>query len=86
MGSKVRRIKNVPTFDIDNLIKSHFNYCPDMKQLLGICAIFLMASFQLVAQDAVAPVAAPASKAVLTLESDVVDYGTIDHARRIFCN
>ena len=78
MGSKVRRIKNVPTFDIDNLIKSHFNYCPDMKQLLGICAIFLMASFQLVAQDAVAPVAAPASKAVLTLESDVVDYGTID--------
>lgn len=48
-----------------------------MKHLLGIVAVFLMASFQLVAQDA-APVASPASKAVLTLESDVVDYGTID--------
>ena len=49
-----------------------------MKHLLGICAIFLMASFQLVAQDVAEPQANPASKAVLTLESDVVDYGTID--------
>ncbi len=48
-----------------------------MKHLLGICAIFLMASFQLAAQDA-EPQANPASKAILTLESDVVDYGTID--------
>jgi hypothetical protein len=50
-----------------------------MKHLLGICAIFLMASFQLAAQTAPAePVANPASKAILSLESDVVDYGTID--------
>ncbi|MDZ4747855.1 MAG: DUF1573 domain-containing protein [Saprospiraceae bacterium] len=77
MKANLCRIKNVPTFGIDNLIKSHFNYCPDMKHLLGICAIFLMASFQLVAQD-VAPTTTPASKAVLTLESDEVDYGTID--------
>ena len=50
-----------------------------MKHLLGICAIFLMASFQLSAQTAPAePVANPDSKAVFALESDVVDYGTID--------
>ena len=50
-----------------------------MKHLLGICAIFLMASFQLAAQTAPAePVANPDSKAVFALESDVVDYGTID--------
>ncbi len=60
------------------LIKSHFNYCPDMKHLLGICAIFLMASFQLAAQATVEPAANPASKAILSLQSDVVDYGTID--------
>jgi Protein of unknown function (DUF1573) len=50
-----------------------------MKHLLGICAIFLMASFQLAAQATTdEPVANPASKAVFALESDVVDYGTID--------
>ena len=50
-----------------------------MKHLLGICAILLMASFQLSAQTAPAePVANPNSKAVFSLESDVVDYGTID--------
>jgi len=50
-----------------------------MKHLLGICAIFLMASFQLAAQTTPAePVANPDSKAVFALESDVVDYGTID--------
>ena len=49
-----------------------------MKHLLGICAIFLMATFQLAAQTTPEPVANPASKAILSLESDVVDYGTID--------
>lgn len=49
-----------------------------MKQLLGILAIVLMASFQLAAQAEVQPQTNPDSKAVLTLESDVVDYGTID--------
>jgi hypothetical protein len=51
-----------------------------MKQLLGIFAIVLMATFQLAAQatPTEATPAAPASKAVLTLASDVVDYGTID--------
>lgn len=49
-----------------------------MKHLLGICAILLMASFQLSAQATGEPMANPASKAILTLESDVVDYGTID--------
>ena len=51
-----------------------------MKHLLAILAIVLMATFQLAAQATPtdgAP-ANPASKAVLTLESDVVDYGTID--------
>ncbi len=48
-----------------------------MKQLLGILSIAFLASFQLTAQETVTP-AAPASKAVMTLESDVVDYGTID--------
>lgn len=48
-----------------------------MKQLLGILSIAFLASFQLSAQETVTP-AAPASKAVMTLESDVVDYGTID--------
>ena len=48
-----------------------------MKQLLGILSIAFLASFQLTAQETVTP-AAPASKAVMTLESDVVDYGPID--------
>ena len=48
-----------------------------MKQLLCILSIAFLASFQLTAQETVTP-AAPASKAVMTLESDVVDYGTID--------
>lgn len=48
-----------------------------MKQLLGILSIAFLASFQLTAQETVTP-AAPASKAVMSLESDVVDYGTID--------
>jgi hypothetical protein len=50
-----------------------------MKQLLGILAIVLMASFQLAAQAT--PTEGqpnPDSKAILTLESDIVDYGTID--------
>ena len=49
-----------------------------MKQLLGIFALVLMASFQLAAQATTEPVANPDSKAKFTLESDVVDYGTID--------
>ncbi len=49
-----------------------------MKHLLGILSIFLLASFQLSAQETVTPAANPASKAIMTLESDVVDYGTID--------
>jgi Protein of unknown function (DUF1573) len=49
-----------------------------MKHLLGICAILLMASFRLAAQETVEPAPNPASKAVFALESDVVDYGTID--------
>lgn len=50
-----------------------------MKHLLGILAIVLMASFQLAAQATeTEPQANPNSKAILTLESDVVDYGTID--------
>ena len=49
-----------------------------MKQLLGILAIAFLASFQLAAQDAVEPQPNPNSKAVFALESDVVDYGTID--------
>ncbi len=50
-----------------------------MKHLLGILAIVLVASFQLAAQATQTdPAPAPTSKAVLTLESDVVDYGTID--------
>jgi hypothetical protein len=50
-----------------------------MKHLLGILAIVLMASFQLGAQATITD--APtntSSKAKLTLESDVVDYGTIE--------
>lgn len=50
-----------------------------MKHLLGILAIILMATVQMSAQAT--PTDAqpnPASKAKLTLESDVVDYGTID--------
>lgn len=52
-----------------------------MKHLLGILAISLMATFQLAAQAAPTE-ATPvnASKAVFTLESDVVDYGTIDQS------
>lgn len=49
-----------------------------MKHLLGILSIFLLATFQLSAQETVTPAANPASKAIMTLESDVVDYGTID--------
>ena len=49
-----------------------------MKKLLGTLAIVAMASFNLVAQATDAPVVNPESKAILTLESDVVDYGTID--------
>ena len=49
-----------------------------MKHLLGMLAIALMATFQLNAQATVEPQGAPASGAKLTLESDIVDYGTID--------
>ena len=50
-----------------------------MKHLLGILAIVFLATFQLAAQATQTEGAtAPASKAVLTFESDVVDYGTID--------
>ena len=49
-----------------------------MKHLLGIFAILMMASFQLAAQATTEPAANPDSKAKFTLESDVVDYGTID--------
>lgn len=50
-----------------------------MKQLLGILAILLMASVQMSAQATPTEAAPnPASKAILTLESDVVDYGNID--------
>lgn len=50
-----------------------------MKHLLGILAIVLMASVQLSAQATPTEgTPNPASKAILTLESDVVDYGTID--------
>lgn len=49
-----------------------------MKHLLGTLAIALMVSFQLSAQATIEPQAAPASGAIMTLESDVVDYGTID--------
>jgi len=76
-------MQNVPTFVLDNLIQLTFNYFPDMKQLLGILALVLMASFQMAAQTTPAattdqPLANPNSKAILTLESDLVDYGTID--------
>lgn len=50
-----------------------------MKHLLGIFAITLMATFQLAAQATPTEGSStPASKAVLTFASDVVDYGTID--------
>ncbi len=50
-----------------------------MKHLLGILAITLMATFQLAAEATPTEgTPAPASKAILTFESDVVDYGTID--------
>jgi len=45
-----------------------------MKQLLGIFAIVLVAAFQASAQTT----PASTSGAILNLESDVVDYGTID--------
>jgi len=62
-----------------NIINHIPNTNPDMKHLLGIIAIFLMATFQLAAQATQTEgTPAPASKAVLTFESDVVDYGTID--------
>ncbi|MGB3080161.1 MAG: DUF1573 domain-containing protein [Saprospiraceae bacterium] len=51
-----------------------------MKQTLGILAIVLMASFRLAAQATPTegqPAAAP-SGAVMKLDSDTVDYGTID--------
>jgi hypothetical protein len=50
-----------------------------MKHLLGILAIVLMASVQLAAQAT--PTEGqpnPSSKAILALESDVIDYGTVD--------
>jgi len=72
------QIKNVPTFDFDNLIQLTFNSVPDMKQLLGILAIVLMASFQMAAQTTPEAMPNPTSKAILTLDSDMVDYGTID--------
>jgi hypothetical protein len=77
-GVACYQIKNVPTFDFDNLIQLTFNYVPDMKQLLGILAIVLMASFQMAAQTTPETMPNPTSKAILTLESDMVDYGTID--------
>ena len=50
-----------------------------MKHLLGILAITLMATFQLAAQATPTETTTnPTSKAILSLESDVVDYGTID--------
>jgi len=51
-----------------------------MKKLLGILAIVAIATFKLAAQgnEAAPPATNPDSKAILTLESDVVDYGTID--------
>ncbi len=50
-----------------------------MKHLLGIFAIVFMATFQLAAQATPTEgTPAPASKAVLTFESDVVDYGSMD--------
>src|SRR6188768_4476470 len=49
-----------------------------MKKLLGILAIVAMASFRLAAQGETTPVVNPESKAILFLESDLVDYGTID--------
>jgi len=72
------QIEIVPTFDFDNLIQLTFNYFPDMKQILGILAIVLMASFQMAAQTTPETLPNPTSKAILTLESDLVDYGTID--------
>lgn len=70
---------NVFTFDTDNNYKPQIQL-PDMKHLLGIFAIVLMATFQLAAQatPTEGTPEVPASKAVLSLESDVVDYGTID--------
>jgi len=51
-----------------------------MKKFLGILAIVAIATFRLAAQgnEATPPTANPDSKAILSLESDVVDYGTID--------
>ena len=49
-----------------------------MKHLLSMLAIALMASFQLTAQATTEQPEAPVSGAKMTLESDVVDYGTID--------
>lgn len=50
-----------------------------MKQLLGILAICLMATFQVSAQATLTETApASTSGARLSLDSDVVDYGTID--------
>ncbi len=51
-----------------------------MKHLLGMLAIALMASFQLSAQATITTQEAPTSTsgAIMSLESDIVDYGTID--------
>jgi hypothetical protein len=50
-----------------------------MKKFLGILAIVAFATFTVAAQgNEATPAASPESKAILTLESDVVDYGTID--------
>jgi hypothetical protein len=52
-----------------------------MKQTLGILAIVLMATFRLAAQATPTegqPAATPTSGAILKLESETVDYGTID--------
>ena len=49
-----------------------------MKHLLSMLAIALMASFQLSAQATTEQPEAPVSGAKMTLESDIVDYGTID--------
>src|SRR5690606_4953768 len=50
-----------------------------MKQVLGILAIVLMATLQVAAQATLTTEQpASASGARLTLDSDVVDYGTID--------
>ena len=49
-----------------------------MKHLLSMLAIALMASFQLSAQATTEQPEAPVSGAKMSLDSDIVDYGTID--------